>query len=166
MKTHWRKTIDTDWIGTYVLPDGKPIVVKIIRAEYKNAKIQGKTESRVVAFFEKNQYFDKPMLLNSTNMKRLTKLVGSPYIEDWHNLNLPITLQQEMDRTPSGGKDWALRISSIKPVVKTSKDFPEEAKKLNGCKNLKELQEVYSSMSRELQAIFTDLKNELKTKLK
>lgn len=165
MKTHWKKTTDTDWIGTYVLPDSKPIIVKLIRAEYAKVKIQGKSDDRVVAYFEKNKYFDKPMLLNATNMKRLTKLTGSPYIEDWQNLNMPVTLQQEMDRVPTGGKDWALRISSIKPIVKTEADYPNEAKRLNDCKDLKQLQEAYIALPKDIQAVFVQLKNELKTKL-
>ena len=163
-KTHWKKTVDTDWIGVYVLPNGNPVVVKLINIIYSNVKIQGSSDKRVVAYFEKNKYFDKPMLLNSTNMKRVAKLTKSPYIEDWQNLNIHVTLQKEMDKAIGGGKDWALRISGILPRIKTIDDYPEEKKALFGCKDMDELKKVYTAFTKELQALFAKSKNSLKKK--
>jgi hypothetical protein len=69
-----------------------------------------------VAYFDKNPYFDRPMLISAVkNLKRLEKLIGSPYIEDWANINVRVTLQQEMDKTLDGGKDFALRFSEKAP---------------------------------------------------
>ena len=55
------------------------------------------------------------MLLNATNCKRLQIRTGSPYIQDW--VNLEVTLCQEMDKTVTGGQDWALRIKGEKPQL-------------------------------------------------
>ena len=112
-KTAWRKTIDPNYIGTYVLPDDKPIDVVITRVEWKNTKVMGQEKKASIAYFAPNKYFDKPMLLNVTNMKRLERITGSKYIEDW--VNVSITLQREMDKTPTGQRDWALRIAPIAP---------------------------------------------------
>ena len=163
LKTHWKKTIDPNWIGTYVLPDGKAINVKLLNVRFEVAKVMGKTENSAVARFEKNKHFDKPMLLNSTNCKRLSKLTNSPYIEDWNNLD--ITLCQEMDRAIGGGKDWALRISPIKPKSKSIADFTEEKKQLEACKNLEELQKVFLKISVEGRAILMSIKDQMKIKL-
>jgi len=118
MKTHFKKTIDPNFIGTYILPEGNSILVKIISIKYENAKVQGKSSKRVIATFAKNKHFNKPMILNITNMRRIAKLTGSSYIEDWEVLDLDVTLQQEMDKAFGGGQDWALRIGKDKPKPK------------------------------------------------
>lgn len=132
-KTHWKKTIDKDWIGCYILPpSGKPdsgepdsnpylpIQVKLLKVELKKVKVKGVMGEYKIAYFAKNEYFDKPMLLSaSANLKRIAKITGSNYIEDWTTINKDVTLQAEWDKSFGGGKDWALRIVAIKgkPVL-------------------------------------------------
>lgn len=137
-KTHWKKTIDKDWIGTYVLPEARPIVVKLISVKYQEVKVKGVKDWYKVAYFAPNKYFDKPMLLSaSKNLSRLEKLTGTPYIEDWEKLNLNVTLQQEMDKAFGGGKDWALRISEVAPRVKKTEILPDTDQWSNAIKHLK-----------------------------
>lgn len=117
-QTHYKKNLDPNWIGTYVLPDGKDIVVKLLKVTFeKNLKVAGKAKNSHVAYFDKNPHFDKPMLLNPTNCKRLSMLFGTPIIEKWANMN--VTLCQEMDKCVTGGQDWALRIRAEKPALPT-----------------------------------------------
>jgi len=162
--THWKKTVDKDWIGTYILPEEKPIVVKLLRVELKKVEVKGILGEYKVAYFDKNKWFDKPMLMTSNkNLDRIAKLSGTPYIERWKNLNMWVTLQQEMDQAFGGGKDWALRIASNPPQVKTIEDFPKEKGLLLNCKDLEELKTVFTSLAPELKALFNDFKNNLKT---
>jgi hypothetical protein len=126
-KTPWRKTVDPNFIGTYVLPNDQPINAVIVKVEWKQIKVMGQNKKQAVATFAPNIHFDKPMLLNVTNMKRMERLAGSKYIEDW--INIPVTLQREMDKTPTGGSDWALRIATIAPKI-TSDGKPSKAKLL------------------------------------
>ncbi|MES2397917.1 MAG: hypothetical protein V4549_18035 [Bacteroidota bacterium] len=115
-KVHWKKNIDPNWIGCYVLPEGKDIVVKILSVTFDTAlKVAGKAKKSHVAIFDKNPYFDKPMLLNATNCKRLTARTGSPYPQDWSNIE--VTLCQEMDKCVTGGQDWGLRIKAEIPKL-------------------------------------------------
>jgi len=166
VKTHWKKTVDKDWIGTYVLPDSKPIIVKLISVKYEEVKVKGVKGLYKVAYFAKNDYFDRPMLLSANvNLSRLSKLSGTPYIEDWYSLDLWVTLQQEMDKAFGGGKDWALRIASVAPQMKTIADYPNEKKSLEDSQSLAELQKNYLSLSKELQKLFVSTKDTLKTKL-
>lgn len=167
MKTHWKKTVDKDWIGTYILPDSKPIIVKLISVKYEEVKVKGVKGMYKVAYFDKNEYFDRPMLLSANvNLDRLSRLSGSPYIEDWYSLDLWVTLQQEMDKAFGGGKDWALRIASVAPQMKTISDYPIEKKSLEDCESLADLQKAYLALSKDLQKLFVSLKDELKNKLK
>ncbi len=162
-KTHWKKTVDKDWIGTYVLPESKPIIVKLISVKYEEVKVKGVKGLYKVAYFEKNEHFDRPMLLSANvNLKRLSALTGTPYIEDWEKLDLWVTLQQEMDKAFGGGKDWALRIASTAPQMKTIKDYPNEEASLRECANVEQLKFVYGELSKDLKVLFTALKDELK----
>ena len=138
-KTDWRKTVDKDWIGCYILPDSgvedtgdrkdkangtnpyQAIYATLIKVELKTVNVKGKEEQHKVAYFNKNDNFTKPMLLSAkTNLERVEKLTGSRFIEDWGNINKKVILRAEWDKAFGGGKDWALRISLIneKPELK------------------------------------------------
>ena len=80
-KTHWKKMVNMDYLGTYSLDDGKDMTLTI---EYVRQEVvtgaNGRKEQCMVAHFKDNV---KPMILNRTNAKTITKVTGSPYIEDW-----------------------------------------------------------------------------------
>ena len=115
--THWKsKLIDTNFAGTWILPNEAPINVKLIKVIWsENTKVMGQIKPCFLATFEENPFFKVPMILNKTNLKRLQKLTGTPNFEAW--LNLDITLLQEMDKAIGGGTDWALRISKVAPII-------------------------------------------------
>lgn len=121
--THWKtKIIDINWIGTHVLPEGKDLVVEITSVKWdEQAKVMGQMKPSFVAHFAKNPYFDKPMLLNKTNLKRLSKITGTNEFESWVDLNITVVLCQEMDKAIGGGKDWALRIKAYDKPILTEK---------------------------------------------
>jgi len=81
-KTHWKQLVNTDYLGAYALKDGEDMVltIKSVRQEMVTGN-GGKKESCTVAHFAETGV--KPMILNRTNMKTITKLYKSPYIEDW-----------------------------------------------------------------------------------
>jgi hypothetical protein len=78
-KTHWKRLINPDYIGAYFLPEGKDLTVTI---DYVQCEMitgtGGKKEECIVAHL----VGVKPMILNMTNSKSITKLYG-PYVEDW-----------------------------------------------------------------------------------
>lgn len=80
MKTHWKKLVNPDYIGAYSLEEGKDLVVQI--GEVKRVMVTstgGKQEECTVA----ELVGQKPFIINVTNAKAITQVVGSPYIEDW-----------------------------------------------------------------------------------
>lgn len=87
-KTHFKKLQNPDFLGTYALEDGKDIVLTIdyVRQE-KVTGSDGKSEDLPVCHWKEQQ---KPMILNSTNIKMIAKLIGSPYIEDWSGKKIQI----------------------------------------------------------------------------
>ena len=80
-ETHWKRLINPDYLGAYSLEPGQDMVLTIrqVRREMITGT-GGKQEECTVCHWQENQ---KPMILNRTNCKTISKVVGSPYIEKW-----------------------------------------------------------------------------------
>ena len=82
-KTHYKRLQHPDYLGAYALNPGQDLIVTI--KEVKNQVVtgaDGKKEECVVMHFSAPAG-TKPMIVNSTNLKQIAKVHGSPYIEDW-----------------------------------------------------------------------------------
>ena len=86
------------------------------------------------------------MILNKTNLKRLSKITGTNEFESWIDLNITIILCQEMDKAIGGGQDWALRIKAYNPpvLVLDSDNFNNCRKAIQGGRKLSEIKLKYS----------------------
>lgn len=81
-KTHWKKLNNPDYLGAYALKPGEDLIVTIKSGrEETYVGNAGKKETGLLLYFEEKGI--KPMICNATNSKSITKVVGSPYIEDW-----------------------------------------------------------------------------------
>jgi len=80
-KTHYKKLINPEYLGEYEFQPGEEKLVTIKAIDVNEITgTGGKKEDRPVMHFHEQV---KPLILNSTNFKTLTKLFQSPYIEDW-----------------------------------------------------------------------------------
>lgn len=82
-KTHWKKLENPDYLGAYVLQPGQDLVVRIasVKQEEVYNPNNNKKEVCTVAHFSNKDV--KPMILNATNCKMISKIYDTPYIEDW-----------------------------------------------------------------------------------
>lgn len=145
-KTHWKKTQNPDFIGAYALEENQDLVltIKSIRQE-KFKGMDGKEDEGLIARFEEDV---KPMIINATNAKMITKLYKTPYIEEW--VGKKIQVYASVVR--AFGEDVeALRIRDLKPKVKEI-DPKEAIKKLKGAKTQDELKTAYLSLSKGEQS--------------
>ena len=79
--THWKKLTNPNYLGAYSLDDGKDMILTIKYVQNETVTgADGKKEECTVCHFTEQV---KPMILNVTNMKQITKIVGSPYVEHW-----------------------------------------------------------------------------------
>lgn len=118
--THWKQMVNTDYLGAYALEDGQDLIVTIKSvAQEPVVSIGGKHEECVVAHLVDN----KPLVLNRTNMKMITKLYKTPYIQQWAGKKI----QLYKDVTKFGGE--VVECLRIRPYV------PKEAApiKCEGC---------------------------------
>ncbi len=81
-KTHYKKLQNPDYIGAYVLDPGKDMVltIKSVANEMVIGSDGKKEECMVMRFAEPGV---KPMIVNTTNAKTISKIYKTPYIEEW-----------------------------------------------------------------------------------
>lgn len=80
-KTHWKKLFNYDYLGSYsfTTKEDKILTIKSLKKEDVTGT-GGKKENLLVCRFKENE---KPMILNRTNCKAITKAYGTPNVEDW-----------------------------------------------------------------------------------
>ena len=119
-KTHWKVLANPLYIGAYSLQPGEERIVeieKVVKEQVKGS--DGKAEDCTVAYLKA----EKPMILNSTNCKTLTKVYGSPYIQDW--IGKSVTIYAEKIKA-FGDTVEALRIRPTKPPLpELTQDHPK-----------------------------------------
>lgn len=114
--THWKKLTNPDYLGAYSIEDGRDLVLTIgsVGVE-KVVGADGKKEDCVVCHWQEPQ---KPMILNATNMKMITKLLGTPFIEEWAGHKIQIGVEKVK---AFGDVVDALRVRKQLPRVETIK---------------------------------------------
>lgn len=91
-KTHWKKLTNPDYLGAYSIEDGKDIIATIDHVvQEKVTGADGKSEECVVCYFRNGV---KKMILNATNLKTITKLFDTPFIEDWSGRKIQIGIEK------------------------------------------------------------------------
>lgn len=112
MSTHWKKLTNPDYLGAYALEPGQELTVTIntVKREMVTGA-DGKKEECTVCYFKESNI--KPMILNSTNCKTITKLYATPYIEQWQNKQI-ILISEKVKAF--GEIVDALRVKKTKPT--------------------------------------------------
>ena len=111
-KTHWKKWNNPDYLGSYAFQPGEEKTVtikKVIREMVFNPSSNGKEEC-TVAYFEEGL---KPLILNTTNCKTISKVWGSPYVEDWAGKKITLKVKKI---SAFGDMVDAVRVSSERPL--------------------------------------------------
>lgn len=164
---HYRVGSKITHCGCEILPNGNDIErIVIERIEFHETdNVGGRKENNVwVAFFRPNPYATLPMVLNSTNRRRLSKLY--PECKGYINqlTDVAVRLTREKTRDPQDGTDtWGLRISKLppapekKPEKKTLTKENVEAVREWMVKNGKTVEDLRSFyvMSEEIEKMLT-----------
>lgn len=109
--THWKKLTNQDYIGAYSLQPGEEKTVEIISVSKQKVKgSDGKDSDCIVATLKG----EKPFILNRTNCKTLSKVFGSPHIENWRGKKIIIYAENVK---AFGDMVDALRIRPTAPIL-------------------------------------------------
>ena len=80
-KTHWKKLTDPKYLGAWDFEPKEERVVQFEKVQQEEVmNLDGKKEPCIIAYFKGL----KPMILNKTNMKAITKSTGTAFIEEWN----------------------------------------------------------------------------------
>jgi hypothetical protein len=113
-KTHWKKLENPDYLGAYALQPNQDLIVQIksVGQEEVYNPTNSKKETCTVAHFMDQKI--KPMILNVTNCKTISKLYDTPYIEDWNGKYISVYIAKVK---AFGETVDALRIRNKVPTV-------------------------------------------------
>lgn len=114
---HWKALTDPDLLGAWALPDGKEAILTIDYISKEDVVgPNGNKDKCIVAHFKEDKV--KPMVLNATNCKTLTKLYKTPYIDQWCGRKVQIYVEHGI-RMGGEVKD-GLRIRPFMPKQKVA----------------------------------------------
>lgn len=139
-KTHWKKLENPDYLGAYALQPGQDLIVQIrsVGQEEVYNPTNNKKEVCTVAHFMDRSV--KPMILNVTNCKTITKIYDTPYIEDWTGKYISVYIAKVK---AFGETVEALRIRQKVPTVEKifCRDCGEEIVGISG-KTAREIADI------------------------
>lgn len=168
-KTHFKKAFNSPYLGSQDLPDYKDINLTIERVELQQSAGLKENSKFNIAYFTDVKI--KPMLLNSTNSKIISKLAKSVYIEDWVNIEITLMVKQVK---AFGDIHDALRIREVTrkitnlPVLNNaSKKWGELIEKVMNGAERKIIEKYYSisdAVWSEICDNVSDLRNTIKIK--
>jgi hypothetical protein len=82
--THWKKLTDPNYIGAHDFQPQQILSVVIESVTSETLELfNGKNIETKVCVLARFKGAKKPMILNKENMKLITKVTGTPYIENW-----------------------------------------------------------------------------------
>lgn len=158
-KTHWKQLVNLDYIGAYSL-NGEDLTVEIVKVEVQRVKGEGGKEEDCTVARLKGQ---KPFIINRTNAKTITRIYGTPYIEEWAGKS--ITLYPTTTKV-AGETVECLRIRPMIPKLENfDTEITAEIAKLENCKTIGELQKVYTNLKHKNDGKVIHIKDQMKTKL-
>lgn len=112
--THWKKLTNPDYLGAYAIEPGQDLIVTIKSvANEVVVGADGKKETCSVMRFKENV---KPLVLNATNSKTITKLLKTPYIEEWEGRKIQLYVEKNVKAF--GDVVDAIRVRQFLPVEK------------------------------------------------
>lgn len=93
-KTHWKKIVsDPHYLGEADFQEGeeKILTIRHVTEAETVVSAEGKAQKAVVHFAEPGI---KPLVLNVTNSKSISKVAKSPYFEDWAGVRIQLYIEQ------------------------------------------------------------------------
>jgi len=120
MKTHWKKTMNPNYLGAYALEPNEDLIVEITEVKTESVmNADGRNEECLVAH-SKDQ---KPLIVNKTNAKAIAKVAGSNYIEDWKGKQIALYISNVK---AFGELVEAIRVRTVPPKAKSKRKLSDD----------------------------------------
>lgn len=109
-KTHWKKLTSPNYVGAWDFQPGEEKTVTIKEIKREIVQNQNGKEDCTVAYFVEDV---KPLILNKTNADMISKVWGTPYIEDWAGKKITLKVKKV---SAFGDMVDAVRVSKDRPM--------------------------------------------------
>ena len=91
--THWKELMDSPYLGAYCLQPGQEIILTISKVGKESViGADGKKEDCLVIHFAERDV--KPMIVNATNAKAISKVADSPRVEHWVGKKIQVYIEK------------------------------------------------------------------------
>ena len=168
-KTHWKSTMNPDYLGSWSFEEGEERNLKIKKASLGKVKsVGGREDTCIIAYMETGL----PMIMNATNSKMITLFTGQPYIEDWNDVMITVYVDHGVkyqgsiidglrikDEQPKGSAPIVVK---EKPILKKDSDEYKKVVTFLNSQKGSEFDTVFSGPDGKYK-ISSTLKAQLKT---
>jgi len=113
--THWKKLKNKTFLGAWDIEPGTMPDVTIIGVGKATAKANQKApEEEVDVIYFKE--FDKGMILNNVNSDQISKVLQTPFVEQWNNKRVKLFVKKGVKKPGQKDPVEAIRISNTLPA--------------------------------------------------
>lgn len=106
---------DDRFLGKWNFEDGEDIVVTIDRAGRDKVFTKGKPEEKTILYFTDS----KPMVLNKTNAKMITRVLGTDKRALWHGKKISLYVDKTVRNPTPGELPGGIRVRPHAPKTDT-----------------------------------------------
>lgn len=119
-KTHYRKVFDSPYLSAADIVE--PVLLTIASVIVETDKTKKTKDKMNTAYFVEQQIRPgeplKPMILNATNSKMVAKITGSPFLEDWEDVQVEIYVDHNVRFGRETVEGLRIRPTPIRPQKK------------------------------------------------
>ena len=161
--THWRKMTNPDYFGSHdlVQNDGSFGQITVTITSVAQEKVKGADGKDSLCIVAKTAE-TKPIILNKTNCKTITKVLGTPIIERWAGQRIVVGVERVK---AFGDVTDAIRVKATKPTPETPKDYTKQIEAINACADMPSLVALWQSFDAETKSAMLSYKDSRKTQL-
>lgn len=109
----FRKDLNKEYLGHWDLPENEDLVLTIAGVKMGTVKSQRGSDQKPILHFVESGW--KPLILNVTNQKSISKALGTPKRELWRNRKISLYEGRE----PKSDDGLAVRIRDYPPKVES-----------------------------------------------
>lgn len=161
---HWRKSVNPKYLGSHDLfvDDKKYNEVVTQITAIRMEEITGDKNKKEICMVADLKGL-KPLVLNRTNAKTITKLTGSQKPEKWIGLHIIIYVQ--LGVKAFGDIVDAIRIRDHKPTPAVQVDYTMQITAIQATESVEALGALWQGFSADEKSALVKIKDEQKSKL-
>jgi len=161
--THWKRMTNSDYFGSHDLmtDTGNYGQITVTIQSVSQDKVKGSDGKDSLCIVARTAE-TKPIILNKTNCKTITKVLGTPIIEKWAGQKIIIGV----DKVKAfGDMADALRVRNTKPTPDKPQNYSAQIAQINACPDMPSLVALWQSFDADTKTACLTAKDARKNEL-